>query len=47
MEDDYTIFFSEEGEGRVERRMKKTKVTAEKLAQMFGVSITADYSRVN
>ena len=43
MEDDYIIFFSGEGEGRVERRLKKMQVTAERLAQMFGVSHTADY----
>ena len=33
MEDNYIIFFSEEGEGRVERRVKKTQVTEERLAQ--------------
>lgn len=38
-----SFFFSGEGEGRVERRVKKTQVTAERLAQKFGVSHTADY----
>ena len=42
MEQDY-IFFSGEGEGRVERRAKKTQVTAERLAQIFRVGHTADY----
>ena len=36
-------FFSGEGEGGVERRVKKMPVTAERLAQMFGVNHTADY----
>ena len=37
-------FFSRKGEWRVERRVEKMPVTAESLAQMFGVSqITADY----
>ena len=44
MEEDYIIFHgSGEGERRVERQVKKMKVTAERLAQMFGVSHTADY----
>ena len=43
MEEDYIIFFSGEGEGRVERRAKKTQVTAERLAQIFRVGHTADY----
>ena len=38
-----SFFFSGEGEGRVRRRVKKTQVTAERLAQKFGVSYTADY----
>ena len=42
MEEDYIIFFSGEGEGRVERRAKKTQVTAERLAQIFRVGHTAD-----
>ena len=37
-EEDYLIFFTGKGERRVERRLKKSQVTAEKLAQMFGVS---------
>ena len=37
-EEDYLIFSTGEGERRVERRLKKSQVTAEKLAQMFGVS---------
>ena len=41
-EEDYLIFFTGEGEGRVERRLKKSQVTAEKLAQMFGVSHNAE-----
>ena len=36
-EEDYLIFFTGEGERRVERRLKKSQKTAEKLAQMFGV----------
>ena len=48
MQEDYIIFFSGEGERRVERRVQKKKttkmpVTAERLAQMSGVSHTADY----
>ena len=43
MQEDYIIFFSGEGERRVERRVKKMPVTAERLAQIFGVSHTADY----
>ena len=43
MEEDYIIFFSGEGEGRVERRAKKTQVTAERLAQIFRVGHTADH----
>ena len=43
MEEDYIIFFSGDGEGRVERRGKKTQVTAERLAQIFRVGHTADY----
>ena len=43
MEEDYIIFFSGDGEGRVERRAKKTQVTAERLAQIFRVGHTADY----
>ena len=42
MEEDY-IFFSGEGERRVERRVKKTQVAAEISAQIFRVSHTADY----
>ena len=41
-EEDYLIFFTGEGERRVERRLKKSQVTAEKLAQMFGVSHNAE-----
>ena len=37
-EEDYLIFFTVEGERRLERRLKKSQVTAERLAQMFGVS---------
>ena len=43
MQEDYIIFFSGEGEREVERRVKKMRVTAERLAQMFRVSHTADY----
>ena len=43
MQEDYIIFFSGEGERRVERRVKKMPVTGERLAQIFGVSHTADY----
>ena len=43
MQEDYIIFFSGEGERRVERRVKKMPVIEERLAQMFGVSHTADY----
>ena len=43
MQEDYIIFFSGEGERGVERRVKKMPVTAERLAQMFRVSHTADY----
>ena len=43
MDQDYIIFFSGEGERGVERQVKKMPVTAERLAQMFGVSHTADY----
>ena len=38
MEEDYIIL-----ELRVERRVKKKTVTAERLAQMFGVSHAEDY----
>ena len=38
MEVDYIIL-----EWRVERRVKKDKVTAERLVQMFGVSHAANY----
>ena len=38
MEEDYIIL-----EWRVERRVKKTQVTADWLAQMFGISPAADY----
>ena len=38
-----TFFFSGEGERRVERRVKKTQVAAERSAQIFRVSHTADY----
>ena len=38
MEDENLSFSYGEGEGRVERRVKKGQVTAERLAQMFGVS---------
>ena len=38
MEEDYIIL-----EWRVERGVKKKKVTAEWLAQMFGISPAADY----
>ena len=41
MQEGCIIFFS--GEGGVERRVKKMPVTAERLAQMFGVNHTADY----
>ena len=37
-EEDCVIFFTGEGERRAERRLKKSQVTAERLAQMFGVS---------
>ena len=40
--EDYLIFFTGEGERRVERRLKKSQVTAEKLAQMFRVSHNAE-----
>ena len=43
IQEDYIIFFSGEGERRVERRVKKMPVTGERLAQIFGVSHTADY----
>ena len=43
MQEGCIIFFSGEGEGGVERRVKKMPVTAERLAQMFGVNHTADY----
>ena len=43
MQEDYIIFFSGEGERGVERRVKKMLVIEERLAQMFGVSHTADY----
>ena len=43
MQEDKIIFFSREGERGVERLVKKMPVTAERLAQMFGVSHTADY----
>ena len=44
----YQFFFLwAEGEGRVRRRVKKTQVTAERFAQKFGVSHTADYSIVS
>ena len=47
MEEDYIIFHgSGEGERRVERQVKKMQVTAERLAQMFGVSHTADYCNI-
>ena len=34
-EEDYLIFFTGEGEWRVERRLKKSQVTTERLAQMI------------
>ena len=34
-EEDYFIFFTGEGERRVERRLKKSQVTAETFAQIF------------
>ena len=43
MQEDYIIFFSGVGEREVERRVKKMRVTADRLAQMFRVSHTADY----
>ena len=43
MQEHYIIFFSGEGERGVERRMKKMPVIEGRLAQMFGVSHTADY----
>lgn len=36
--EDCVIFFTGEGDGREERRVKKSQVSAERLAQMFGVS---------
>ena len=36
-EDTFFIFFTGEAEGRVERRIKKSQVIAERLSQMFGV----------
>ena len=41
-EEDYLIFFTCEGEQRVERRLKKSKVTTERLPQMIGVSHNAE-----
>ena len=41
-EGDYLIFFTGEGELRVERTLKKLQVTTEQLAQMFGVSHKAE-----
>ena len=41
-EEDYLIFFTGEGELRVERRLKKSQVTTERLAQMIGVSHNAE-----
>ena len=38
MKEDYIIL-----EWRVERRVKKTQVTADWLAQIFGISPAADY----
>ena len=43
MQEDCIIFFWGEREQRVEGRVKKMPVTAERLAQMFGASHTADY----
>ena len=43
MEEDYFYFLSGEGERRVERRVKKMQVAAERLTQIFRVSHTADY----
>ena len=40
MEEDYIIL-----EWRVERRVKKTQVTADWLAQMFGISPASDYCK--
>ena len=36
--EDSLIFFTGEGDRREERRVKKSQVPAERLAQMFGVS---------
>ena len=41
-EGDYLIFFTGEGEQRVGRRLKKSQVTTERLAQMIGVSHNAE-----
>ena len=41
-EEDYLIFFTGEGERRVERRLKKSQVTTKRLAQMIGVSHNAE-----
>ena len=41
-EEDGVIFFTGEGERRAERRLKKSQVTAERLAQMFGVSYSEE-----
>ena len=41
-EEDYLIFLTGEGEQRVERRLKKSQVTTERLAQMIGVSHNAE-----
>ena len=43
MQEDYIIFSSGKGERGVERRVKTMPVIEERLAQMFGVSHTADY----
>ena len=41
-EENYLIFFTGEGEQRIERRLKKSQVTTERLAQMIGVSHNAE-----
>ena len=41
-EEDYLVFFTGEGERGVERTLKKSQVTTERLAQMFGLSHKAE-----
>ena len=41
-EEDYLIFFTGEGEQRVERSLKKSQVTTERLAQIIGASHNAE-----